>query len=171
MATKLRLLAVLAVALALGAVSLASATGEATDDRKKVRIIDLTAKTVQEADLDLGAEGFSLGDRFVFSDDVFRDDGPVGMLGGECTAVRILPQPLPPEQEPESVTVNCVVTLELPRGQVTVQGLITFSQETEGQPFTLAVTGGTGAYRTARGEAQVTETSDVDSSIRLTLIL
>jgi hypothetical protein len=171
MATKLRLLAVLAVALALGAVSLASATGTATDDRKKVRIIDLTAKTVQESDIDLGAEGFSLGDRFVFSDDVFRDDGPVGMLGGECTAVRILPQPLAPEQEPESVTVNCVVTLELPRGQVTVQGLITFSQETEGQPFTLAVTGGTGAYRTARGEAQVTETSDVDSSIRLTLIL
>jgi allene oxide cyclase-like protein len=171
MRTKFQLLVVLAVAAVFGGVSIASAGDENGDRHKKVRIIELTSKTVQSADLDLGDEGFGVGDRFVFSDDLFHDGKQVGMLGGECTAMRILPQPLPAEQEPESVTINCVVSAELQDGQLTVQGLVTFSEETEGEPFTLAVTGGTGAFRTAHGEAEVTETSETEAAIRLKLIL
>lgn len=171
MRTNLRLLVVLAVALALGGVSIASAGDERDDDHKKVKIIELTSTTVQEADLDLGDEGFGVGDRFVFGDDVFKDGEQVGVLGGECTFVRIEPDPLPAGQEPESATANCVVSAQLPRGQLTVQGLITFSEATAGQPFTLAVTGGTGAYRTAHGEAEITETSETTVDIRVKLIL
>jgi hypothetical protein len=170
MGTKLRLVVVTAVALTLGVVSFASAADNKKDGRKKVTI-NLTSRSVQEADLDLGATGFTVGDRFVFSDDVFRNGRNVGLLGGECSAVRILPQPLPPDQEPQSTVVNCVVTLDLGKGQVTGQGLLTFSQETEGKPFRFAVTGGTGPYRTAHGEARVTETSETESRIKLKLIL
>jgi allene oxide cyclase-like protein len=169
MRTKMRLLVLVAVAAALGIASIASAGGE-TDKRHK-EVLELTATTVQDADLDLGEEGFGVGDRFTFTDDVFEGDRKVGINGGECIAVRILPDPLPSGQEPESVTFNCVVSFELERGQLTIQGLFTFSAETAGEPFTLAVTGGTGAYRTAHGEAEVTETSETDVSIRVKLIL
>lgn len=169
MTTRIRLFMVLALALALSIVSIASAGGGAGDRHKKVRILYLTTTADQSADLDLGAEGFSIGDPFVFSDTVFQGSKEVGMLGGQCTAVRILPEPLPAEQEPTSVTVNCVVSVELPRGQLTAQGLVTFDDD---NTFSLAITGGTGAYRTARGQADVTETSeDGDTSIRVNLIL
>jgi hypothetical protein len=61
-----------------------------------------------------------------------------------------------------------VATASLPQGQITVQGLIDF---TDPGPFTLAITGGTGAYRTARGEVEVTEESPEVDRIRFKLIL
>ena len=45
---------------------------------------------------------------------------------------------------------QCAATVSLPEGQLTVQGPATLT-ETGNQPFMLAITGGTGAYRTARG--------------------
>jgi hypothetical protein len=166
MATRLTLLAVLVVAAVLGAVSLASA-GDAAPRAAQQEIIDLTSTTVQSADLDLGTPGFGVGDRFTFADDLMRDGAAYGSLGGECLFVRIEPDPLPPDTEPESVTANCVVSAQLPDGQITVQGLVTFT----GEPFTLAVTGGTGPYREAAGEVQVTEVSETESLIQLRLEL
>jgi hypothetical protein len=68
--------------------------------------------------------------------------------------------------------VQCLVTLRLPEGQITLQGLIDFSAQA-GPSFTVAVTGGTGAYRTAHGQATVTEGEQEDdpSNVRLELIL
>jgi hypothetical protein len=62
-----------------------------------------------------------------------------------------------------------VATVSLPEGQLTVQGLATLT-ETGNQPFTLAITGGTGAYRTARGQAQVTPVSQTEQHYTLTVI-
>jgi hypothetical protein len=172
MTAKSRLLVVLALALTLGAVSLVSnAAGGGTQDSKTL-VIDLTSRTAQEADLDLGATGPSIGDRFVFSDDLFRGGQKVGISGVECIAVRSQPSPVPPGQEPTSLTISCVGTLRLPEGQVTVQGLVTFSEES-GPSFDLAITGGTGAYRTAHGQLTVTEGEDEDApdQLRLELIL
>jgi hypothetical protein len=171
MTAKFRLLVVLALALTLGAVSLVSnAAGGGTHDPKTL-VIDLTTRVTEEADLDLGATGPSIGDRFVFSDDVFRGGHKVGITGGECIAVRSEPSPLPPGQEPTSVTLSCAATVRLPDGQVTLQGLVTFSEDS-GPSFVIAITGGTGAYRTAHGEATITETEEeaVDQ-LRLELIL
>jgi hypothetical protein len=170
MGTKFRLFAVLALALIIGVVSLVSTAGGAKKNGKKVEIINLATRTDQEADLDLDPSGPSLGDRFVFSDNVFRGDRQVGMLGAECTVTRLEPNPVPAGQEPTSATVNCVGTIQLPKGQVTVQGLITFSEEA-GDRFTIAITGGTGAYRTAHGQATVTENEDEDAPDRLRLKL
>ena len=87
-----------------------------------MEILNLTTRTDQEADLDLGASGPSLGDRFVFSDNVFRGKQRIGTDGGECVVVRREPNPVPQGQEPTSVRVNCVVTIQLPKGQVAGSG-------------------------------------------------
>jgi hypothetical protein len=171
MGAKFRLFGVLAIALTIGVVSLVSeAAGEKKKHGKKVQIINLTTQTAQEADLDLGPAGFTVGDRFVFSENVFRGGQQVGTDGGECTVTRLEPSPVPPGQEPTSATVNCVVTIELPKGQVTVQGLVTFSEQA-GNRFTIAITGGTGAYRTAHGEATVTESEEENGPDELELKL
>ena len=54
-------------------------------------------------------------------------------------------------------------------GQLTAQGLATLT-ETSPQPFTLAITGGTGAYRTAHGQLQVAQVSETESRYTLTVI-
>ena len=56
-------------------------------------------------------------------------------------------------------TAHCVATLRLRGGQITLQGLVPFS-ETDMGPFTVAVTGGTGAYRGVSGEMTVRSLSD-----------
>ncbi len=43
-----------------------------------------------------------------------------------------------------------------------MQGLVTFSEQGSGR-FQLAITGGTGRYRTAHGEVFVRETEDEDT--------
>ncbi len=96
--------------------------------------------------VDGGAPGPNLGDRLVFTADVFDEQGRrVGRDGADCVVVRIDPNALPAEQQ----TVECMVSMELPNGQITFQGL------GQGPDNTFAVTGGTGAYRAARGEAVV----------------
>ena len=59
-----------------------------------------------------------------------------------CTTVRA---------EADAFSFLCVGSAELPKGQITIQGLITFTKETAEEPFEIAVTGGTGKYRTAHG--------------------
>ena len=171
MGAKFRLFAVLALALTIGVVSLVPAAIGAKKHGKKVEILNLTTLSDQEADLDLGASGPSVGDRFVFSENIFRGNKQIGTDGGECVFVRLEPNPVPQGQEPTSATVNCAASVQLPKGQLTVQGLITFSEQS-GDRFTLAITGGTGAYRTAHGEATVTDSEDenVPDGFRLKII-
>ena len=164
-----RLPVVVAFALTLGAVSLAT-TAMGTEQRgRDVRTIDLTTRSDQAANLDLGLEGNGIGDRFVFSDDVFRDGRRVGVIAGECIAEREEPYPRPEGQDPTSVAFNCVSTLQLPQGQITFQGLIGLTATNR---FVLAITGGTGAYRTARGEAISieSESENEPGELRLKLV-
>jgi hypothetical protein len=108
-------------------------------------VIRLTARTVTEEEVDLGATGFGPGDRFTFFEHLFRGGERVGESGGECVIVHLV--------ERQNATANCVATLRLPGGQLTLQGLIDFADEE--QPFTVAVTGGTGRYRDADGEVTI----------------
>jgi hypothetical protein len=143
------------VAVTVATVSAAPATSSANGSAETLR---LTGRSVQEAQLDLGAAGESLGDQIVFTEDLFRRGQEVGTLGGVCTVTGLEPA--------VSVTFQCQATASLPDGQITSQGLVTFSPETEGQPFRIAITGGTGAYRTAHGQVTVVETATED---RLTI--
>jgi len=146
----------------LGIVTIAGPTSADDNPGDRSQTFTLTAKTGPEADLDLGATGFGLGDQFVFSDKLFRGDTQVGRDGGSCTVVEFT-------TETEPVTVNCVVTIELRRGQLTVQGLVTFAGADA--PFVVAITGGTRAYKTAHGQVRVTPVDNETERLSFTLIL
>jgi hypothetical protein len=168
--SKLILGAMLTVVLAVTSVSLAFASGDSKGDHNgdKVRILHVTLRNTQETPLDLGASGPSVGDRFIVFGDLYRKDKRVGAGGYECVTMLFTPGP-DPAGEPEAATDQCVATLSLPKGQITVQGLV---DRTGPVPVTLAITGGTGAYRTAHGEAETSGPNEQgDEPLTLKLIL
>jgi hypothetical protein len=72
----------------------------------------------------------------------------VGTSGAVCVVTEAVP--------PYTVLVyHCVGTLSLRHGQITLQGLIEVQGPDDTGPFVVAITGGTGAYRGAGGEAVV----------------
>jgi hypothetical protein len=110
--------------------------------------LHLTTRTDQFAFVDQGPPGPSVGDQLVFSDTVFRDGVRVGTSTSTCVMTKVT-----------ATTATCsqVIAFALPEGQLVLQG-ITEGPNRPPQPgeqfrFALAVTGGTGAYRTARGDA------------------
>jgi len=159
----LGVLAILMLAVVtLPAASASSSQAGSAGDEKKVEVIRLTAVTVEETELDLNpAEMFGQGDKTVFTEDLFRNGEKVGTDGGEGTVVRA---------QMGTVTLQFLVTLRLPKGQITVQGLADFTEQGAGGPFSLAITGGTGKYRTAHGELTVTEISDTELRLKLRII-
>jgi hypothetical protein len=168
MRKKLILGVILALLLAVAGVPLAFAGGSSDgDDDDDVRILRLTSKTVQQAEVNVGDPAFGVGDRFVSSEDLFRGDEKVGVSGIDCVVVLFTPGP-DPAGTPEAETAQCVATLSLAQGQITAQGLVSFIPP---GPSTVAITGGTGAYRTAHGEVEVTEESPGVLRLTLKLIL
>jgi hypothetical protein len=161
MQRKLRLGGAVALLLAIVSLPAGAAPSSSTKaDGDGVEVIRVTAIDVQDTFLDLGEPGDSLGDQSVFSQDLFRQGEKVGTAGAVCTLVRLVPM--------VSATAQCVATAKLPRGQITVQGLLTF---TDGpSTFRLAITGGTGRYRTAHGVAIVEEVSETRDRITFRII-
>ena len=155
------LVALAAVVLAVAVAALASATGRESDDRK-VEVVKLESKILKGADLNLGDEAFGLGDRVALQQGLWQDGKSVGELGVDCVVIDLDGQ--------TGVTMQCLATASLPDGQIAGQGLIGFTAD-EVQRFSLAVTGGTGDYRTARGEIRVEERSDEGAgTITVTLL-
>ena len=148
--------AAVAAIVTLGMLVLSSGTAAADGKGKgkhKGDTLRLVATTLQEEFLDLGAPGPSLGDELVFSE-VLRERGrEVGTSGAVCVVTEAVP--------PYTVLMfHCVATLSLRRGQITLQGLVEVQGEDDPGPFIVAITGGTGAYRGAGGEAVVRDPSD-----------
>ena len=139
----------LGVSVALAAAGLlALGAPLAAADGKGKRTLRLVAVENQSEFLDLGAPGPSLGDQLVFSEILRQRGREVGDSGVTCTVTEAVP--------PYTVlTFHCVATLSLRRGQITLQGLIEVQGEDDPGPFTVAITGGTGRYRGAGGEATV----------------
>jgi hypothetical protein len=135
--------ALLAV-VALGVLVFGTGVAAAHGDRDKT--LRLGAELLQEEFVDNGVAGPSLGDEIVFSEALFKGRRDVGTSGGVCT----ITQGEPPY---EIVTLQCVVTLSLRAGQITLQGLNEVQGEDDPGPFRLAITGGTGKYRGAGGQA------------------
>ena len=158
MRTKLRLYAAVLAIVALGV--LLSGTAVATANGKGKRTLRIVATEIQSEFLDLGTPGPSLGDEFVFSETLFRRGREVGVSGGVCTATQVVP--------PYDVLMfHCVATLSLRRGQITLQGLIEVQGEDDPGPFTVAITGGTGAFRGAGGQAVIRDVSPTRSVYKL----
>jgi len=139
-----------AVALGLGlavpAVS-ASASGAApgppAGTAANPQRIDIISKaTAINNFVDIGPAGLSPGDLYVFSDDVFFASDPASKAGradGRCTLI-----------DPASARFGCTIITSLPKGDITTEGTLI---NVPGAKSTGAVTGGTGDFRNARGEA------------------
>jgi Allene oxide cyclase barrel like domain len=138
-------------AAALAAASLTALSPASAHDHHG-RVVKLTTKTLVESRVDVGEPGPTLGDGNVITEDAYRDGKKVGSSDLACTILRLdLPQ--------HFFGAQCFNTTVLPDGQITSQGYVT-SDEIEKVPFKQAITGGTGAYRGARGELTVDEAGD-----------
>jgi hypothetical protein len=126
--------------------------------------LTLISLSDQYKQVDVGPKGDSLGDQMVFSDKLYEDSGSnqVGTLDGFCVLTHV-------NKEKKSITQECVITLTLPKGHLTAQGVIRFSAATAHDAFPIAITGGTSNYDHASGEAHVTFLSDTRTKIVLDL--
>lgn len=122
------------------------------------QVIHLLARLTSRTDLDLGNPGFDQGDEEVFTDDLFRGSVKVGYDGGVCTVLIV-----EPDGSSES---QCAATFSLPGGQIAAQGLIRLPATGQAE-FDIAITGGTGKYRKARGHISGTFLNATDSQIAI----
>jgi hypothetical protein len=166
MGTKLRAVAAIALLLLIAGVTIAFANSPEDDaDREESVVFDLVAKEVAETFVDLGDKDFSQADQFVFTNDLFRGDTKVGKDGGVCTVSNLTAE--------GATSVYCSGSNALPGGQVVVQGLVEYApgEEVKKEPYSLSITGGTGKYRDARGEAIFKEVSTKEFRVTLRILL
>jgi hypothetical protein len=147
-------LAVVALGMLVFGATIADAHG------KGKRTLRLVGTEIQSEFLDLGASGPSLGDELVFSETLSRRGHEVGESGGVCTVTQVTPPY-------DIITFHCVATLSLRRGQITLQGLIEVQGEDDPGPFTVAITGGTGAFSGAGGEARIRDVDETTTIYKL----
>lgn len=149
---------VLAIAV-IAVLALGSSVADARSGKQTLRLLAIQD---QSESLDLGTPGPSLGDELVFSEVLRQHGREVGTSGVVCTVTAV-------EVPYEVLTYHCVGTLSLRRGQITLQALIEVQGEDDMGPFDIAITGGTGAYRGAGGDATYRELSDTRAIYRLRL--
>jgi hypothetical protein len=141
--------------IAVGTIVLGTAVGNAVaagNQPAQATGMSFTTETSQFAAIDIGAPGPALGqgDQIVSADTVLEQGTVVGTDEVVCTVVKATP---------ESLTCQWVMTLDLPDGQLTLQGMADgpTGQPTEPLAFSLAVTGGTGEFRGASGYADIVD--------------
>ena len=142
---------VVACLLAIGGMTFASAGSRDAEEAGSIQTIHVVAKEVDSSFLDLGDADFSVGDQFVFTNDLFRGGEKLGEDGGVCVVTRLTAR--------GASTWECVGSNVLPGGQITVQGLVTYGpdEEIKADPYLFAITGGTGRYREAHGDVRIEE--------------
>jgi hypothetical protein len=136
--------AIAMVALTVGAVSPALGSSGDEDGKRTIRVVSVLE---EEAFVDLGDKGESLGDEFVFSSKLLKGGEEVGHAGVVCTIVSL-----------ERGDAQCVATAWFPKGQITGQALVSF----EAEPPAFPITGGSGRYTGAEGEIHVRPVSDTE---------
>jgi hypothetical protein len=162
-----RISVILLVALGFlaGSLSLTSASAHHDRDRdhrdrdrdRGYYSLVLTAKSVQSQEVDSVPKGPSVGDFFAFHDDVYEGRKRVGVLDGVCHITYLVGE--------ETGTSLCSVTVTLRKGSLTSQGIVEFDEDSA----TLAITGGTGRYSGAGGEAHVRFLDDDTTRIYVSL--
>jgi hypothetical protein len=133
----MKIVAVPLIAVAVGGCS-AGAAEPPSRPGEQVEVLELEVDNDQYAAVDLGATGISLGDMDVFSGNAIKDGRAVGRGGGTCQITHI---------DGAEIARQCMLTMELEHGSVTMQSLWVGGAS----PLDMAVTGGTGTYRNARG--------------------
>lgn len=135
---KLFAVSVVTAVVGVGAVQNAEADTSERNGKGHVEVLELKVQNDQHTPTDLAPSGPSLGDMDVYSGIAVEDGRRVGHGGGTCQVVRV---------EGTKLTTQCVITLELDRGSLTMQSLWTSGTGS----LDMAITGGTGAFSSARG--------------------
>ncbi len=130
---------------------LASACPSGTDDPLGEKTLSVVARITQFTP---NGSGDAQGNGFTFAQDLYRDGQVVGSGGGTCTITHL---------ETPPGTLQCLSTYALPDGDITVQGHAPFAQPP--QDFDLAITGGTGSYKTIRGYVHGHTVDSTDSQL------
>jgi allene oxide cyclase-like protein len=116
------------------------------------RVLHLVTETEQFSVINVGDQGpaLGLGDEVISSDRVLRDGQRVGRSGTELTVVGTSPGVL---------TTDVLTTIDLPEGQLVLQGIVDGPTGPPTTPLTatLAVTGGTGAFSRVTGVAEIVD--------------
>lgn len=130
----------------VSALTLSTMAFAATNDPPSHRDLYVITTDGPFVDMDLADPGFGPGDQFAYLNQLSRDGKPLGQQAGQCTVMPTLTEDAP-------ALFHCFDTLELPDGTITVA---TLAHEGGTPPFFGAITGGTGSYRSARGQVRVT---------------
>jgi hypothetical protein len=146
--------AVLALLLLVGGVAIAGAAPKDKPVDTKARTLRFDVRFSPFHLVDVGGDGApSLGDYVVFHDILLVDGQEVGDEGGTCPLVDV-----------EEGLIHCTGTIRLPAGQLTFQGLTTTAPTKH-----VAITGGTGRYQGAGGEATLVENPDQTGTMSIQL--
>ena len=124
----------------------AAANGRANATQSKASTLRLVARQNVFQFVDNPPSGDSAGDLVVISDNVYDGSGRQLLGRNHVTGIETVP----------GKTIALTATLSLARGEIALQGITT---EQNNRPFSLAITGGTGAYRDAAGVAHIVPTS------------
>ncbi|HXA59569.1 MAG TPA: hypothetical protein VNW94_10445 [Streptosporangiaceae bacterium] len=108
------------------------------------QVIKLVARPIRREVYKNGPDEVNLGDRSVFTHELSRDGEKIGFDGGACTVVRL---------EDGQSHIVCNVSMDLPDGTLSFQTFV--AEVFPPPPFFAAITGGTGAYRSASGEMHI----------------
>ena len=138
--------------LALGVSSVLAVPAQAGSQK----VIDLDVGNDGVVQTDVGRHGLSVGDEFIYADKLFQGGKQVGQDGSSCQVTKL---------DGEKSTTNCVLSVQLPDGQITAQSLWTKGTDT----VRMAVTGGTGAYRGATCELTCNDIQTPHETYRITL--
>jgi hypothetical protein len=133
-------LIVIPALVAAGVLVIAVVNGGAGTSGSGGKVIHVIEHATSDTVTDLGPTGDSVGDVLTFANDVFdaSDSTKVGTDQGYC--IRVV----------AGSSWECDYTTFLPRGQIVVEGPFYDAADS-----TFAITGGTGAYRNARGQLRL----------------
>ncbi|MFJ9417211.1 hypothetical protein ACIRPT_23905 [Streptomyces sp. NPDC101227] len=155
-ARRIKLFAISLAAAVVGVCAVGSADAD-TPERGRVEVLELKIQNEQQAATDLGPAGPSLGDMDVYSGSAIRDGRRVGRGGGSCQVIHV---------NGKELTTQCLITIELERGSLTMQSLWGGGKGS----LDMAITGGTGIYRNARGTARYWDIATPNERLRAEIL-
>ena len=141
---------------------LAGCTGESdggsqNEEGGQSETFTIVAPRDVEEQLDLGEGGPSVGDLYVFSGPIYDEskEPELGRIDGQCTTTS---SPGPSAEARRLCLANATFTEEHEGAEIDTQGV----GRLEAEDVVFAVTGGTGDYRNARGQATFEFQTDGD---------
>lgn len=143
----------------------AAATACGAPDAPQQKTLSIYEHDTQQTNLDLGSPGPSPGDAFVYAGDLFDHQGgtKLGRAGGQVTTTS------GGSTKPGDLLLT--VTFALAGGQIEATGLFDSTALFSGQTLPIAITGGTGDYREARGDGTVQVPPDVPNQADANFVL